>query len=317
MKNKLKFKTDGSFKIVQFTDLHYGENKENNKKTLDLAYNVIKFEKPDLIIYTGDVIRGQEYESARNLLNEAISPAVISNIPFAMVIGNHDTEQTDPLTKVLTKDQYIDIQQEHSSCMTQKGDPTIHGVGNYTIQIFGNNNKLQWVLFCIDSGGVSTHPNIKGWDYIKRDQIQWYTEKTKKLENKHGSFHSLMFFHIPLQEYKEVWHTRDCYGHKNEAINGAELNSGLFSTMLEMGNVRGVFAGHQHTNDFWGDLYGIKLAYGRCSGYNAYGKDGFKRGARVIVLEDNVPDFRTYLNLEGNETVLNQPLHTPEDIISP
>ncbi len=39
----------------------------------------------------------------------------------------------------------------------------------------------------------------------------------------------------------------------------------------------GTFVGHDHVNDFVGDLYGIRLCYGRATGFNTYGRQGFTR----------------------------------------
>lgn len=69
-----------------------------------------------------------------------------------------------------------------------------------------------------------------------------------------------------------------------------KINTGLFAAMHLAGNVRGVFAGHDHVNDYEGMLYGVRLCYGRATGYNTYGKDAFQRGARVIRLHEEQPD---------------------------
>ncbi|WP_310190154.1 hypothetical protein [Bacillus sp. 3255] len=94
----------------------------------------------------------------------------------------------------------------------------------------------------------------------------------------------LAFFHIPLPEYKEVWVLGNCRGNKFEEICCAKIKSGLFSVMLERGDVVGTFVGHDCINDYCGDLHGIQLCYGRATGFNTYGKDGFQRGDRIIRL---------------------------------
>lgn len=40
----------------------------------------------------------------------------------------------------------------------------------------------------------------------------------------------------------------------------------MFANMLECGDVMGVFAGHDHVNDYIATLYNIALGYGRASG---------------------------------------------------
>lgn len=51
-----KFKGD-TFKIVQFTDIHWVDEKKNvNDSTLDFMDKVIRSEKPDLAVLTGDIV---------------------------------------------------------------------------------------------------------------------------------------------------------------------------------------------------------------------------------------------------------------------
>lgn len=79
-----------------------------------------------------------------------------------------------------------------------------------------------------------------------------------------------------------------------------------------MKDVRGTFVGHDHINDYWGELHGIRLCYGRATGYNTYGKEGFPRGARIIQLTEGEADFQTWLRLDDGSVVVNQPEHLPE-----
>jgi hypothetical protein len=53
--------------------------------------------------------------------------------------------------------------------------------------------------------------------------------------------------------------------------------------MVEAGDVKGVFTGHDHLNDFCGELTGIQLCYAGGFGYHAYGKAGWSRRARVVM----------------------------------
>ncbi len=134
-------------------------------------------------------------------------------------------------------------------------------------------------------------------------------------ESNHGEkLPALAFFHIPLPEYHEVWDYHTCYGVKYEEICPPLVNSGLFAALHEAGDVLGTFVGHDHVNDFIGELHGIRLAYGRATGYNTYGRAGMARGARVIRLTKGVHAFHTWLRLEGGEIVTEQPSHTPEGV---
>lgn len=53
--------------------------------------------------------------------------------------------------------------------------------------------------------------------------------------------------------------------------------------MVESGDVKAVFTGHDHINDFCGELTGIHLCYAGGFGYHAYGRAGWSRRARMVV----------------------------------
>lgn len=91
----------------------------------------------------------------------------------------------------------------------------------------------------------------------------------------------LVYFHIPLPEYSS-FDASNFTGVRQEGISSASINSGFFATMVEAGDVKAVFTGHDHLNDFCGKLTGIQLCYAGGFGYHAYGKAGWSRRARVV-----------------------------------
>ena len=92
----------------------------------------------------------------------------------------------------------------------------------------------------------------------------------------------LVYFHIPLPEFAS-FDSSNFTGVRQEGISSASVNSGFFTTMVEAGDVKAVFTGHDHLNDFCGQLTGIQLCYAGGFGYHAYGKAGWSRRARVVV----------------------------------
>ena len=99
-KPNLKFNKDGKFKIVQFTDVHYIHGNPKSAISIERINEVLDAEKPDLVLFTGDVIYGQPAEEGmRTILNLAAN----RKIPFGVTFGNHDNEQG------LTRTQLFDI----------------------------------------------------------------------------------------------------------------------------------------------------------------------------------------------------------------
>ena len=64
----------------------------------------------------------------------------------------------------------------------------------------------------------------------------------------------------------------------------------MFHAALTRGDVKGMFVGHDHVNDYIGSYYGIRLAYDASIGYATYG--GEMKGGRVIEL--NKSDLTTF-----------------------
>lgn len=91
------------------------------------------------------------------------------------------------------------------------------------------------------------------------------------------------------------------------------MNTGLFAAMLEQGDVMGTFVGHDHINDYRGELHGIQLCYGRATGYGTYGREGMLRGARVIRMHEGQRRFDTWLRLSDGTQILEQEKHEPQN----
>ena len=96
------------------------------------------------------------------------------------------------------------------------------------------------------------------------------------------------------------------YGTKNEGIAASRLNSGMFTSFIEMQDVMGAFVGHDHDNDYLGINKGILLAFGRVTGKDAYGD--LKRGARIIELYEGQRKFNTWITTpDGREATYYYP----------
>lgn len=314
MKRKLSFRQDGTFTIVQFTDLHWMDGRAEDQRTRELMERVMEAEQPDLVIFTGDLIytgpvpEGEkECVEPKQAFRDAVEAVEKTGIPWAFVFGNHDTEQG------VSYEELMNIALEHPHCLAEAGPAELAGSGNYTLEIAGTDGRTGAILYMLDTGAYSGLAQIPGYNWVRQSQISWLMEQSARLNPGAGQakLPALAFFHIPLPEYAEMWSTQNCYGHKFEQVCAPVLNSGLFTALVEMGDVAGTFCGHDHINDFTGSLHGIRLSYGRATGYNTYGREGFMRGARVIRMTQGDKQFETWLRLEDGSALLEQPIHTP------
>jgi hypothetical protein len=124
------------------------------------------------------------------------------------------------------------------------------------------------------------------------------------MKNKYGALPAIAFFHIPIPEYMNVAHM-DFKGNRTEDVCCFSVNTGIYSAFKEMGDVKFMTVGHDHSNDYAGDYNGITLAYGRKSGYGGYGPPhDWKRGARVIELVEEPFQINTWIRQEDGTQVL-------------
>ncbi|KAL7117653.1 hypothetical protein ACP275_03G085800 [Erythranthe tilingii] len=297
----------GEFRVLQVADMHFADGKTtpcedvlpqqmaacSDLNTTAFIRRVILAEKPDLIVFTGDNIFGFDATDAAASMNAAFAPAVSSNIPWAAVLGNHDQESTLSRQGVM---KHIVGMKNTLSQVNPTGVHVIDGYGNYNLEVRGVQgsnlvNKSLLNLYFLDSGDYSTVPSIPGYGWIKPSQQVWFQHTSSKLKRSYtnkphpqkGQAPGLAYFHVPLPEYSS-FDSSNFTGEKLEgAISSPTVNSGFFTTMVESGDVKAVFTGHDHLNDFCGELTGIHLCYAGGFGYHAYGKAGWARRARMVV----------------------------------
>ncbi|KAH9294386.1 hypothetical protein KI387_040411, partial [Taxus chinensis] len=303
----LRFKSNGEFKILQVADMHYADGK--NTKCLDVlpsqfptcsdlnttafVNRIIKAEKPDLLVFTGDNIYGSDTTDAAVSLKAAFAAAITAKLPWAAVLGNHDQESTTLDREGVMK--HIVPMEYTLSKLNPDTHHKIDGFGNYNLEVMGVGDSLLegksvLNLYFVDSGDYSTDPNIGGYGWIKPSQKSWFKDTSAKLKENYTSTPpvqpepapGLVYFHIPLPEVNDLGDS-NITGIKQEPISCASYNSGFMKTMVEAGDVKAAFTGHDHLNDFCGNVKGIELCYSGGFGYHAYGKAGWPRRSRVIV----------------------------------
>lgn len=298
MNAELRFNENGSIKIMQFTDLHYTNDDEADHKTVALMRKVLEAEKPDFVMVTGDMVYGEH-----NLLflPKVFAPLIEGSCPWSFVFGNHDSEWGH------SRRELFEAGMKMKGCIVSHDPNSIDGIGNHIIEIKDKSNQTKWAIFAIDSGDYNPMKFVGGYACVTGNQINWYKNKIYELENKYKDFSVLAFQHIAVPEHLDVFKYEKCYGIKREGCGSPRVNSGLFYAMLEAGHTKGLFVGHDHVNDYYGELYGITLGYGRGGGYGTYGAADHMKGARIFILdENNTESFETYIYLE-NGSVVKEP----------
>lgn len=298
------------FKIMTATDMHLGSpGSDLNRKTIDRFVRQIQDEKPDLVIITGDCILSdcQHIDSVQfSRLMEDLG------VYWCYCFGNHETREE----KGFYKFQLLKGLQYYPHCLTLFGKPELFGFGNTAVHIKNEDGTYYKSLYLFDSGRSmlpeynvqhSLPEDSKGYDFIKKSQIEWYTDNMAKTLKVSPDNKSLCYMHIPIKEYENVFDgneqdgyydskkTELLYGTQYESIGCSPYNSGLFSEGKSKAALQAVYAGHDHINDFCALYEGVYLVYSQCTGYNTYNmtdRKGFPEkdchyGVTLTVLHSN------------------------------
>ena len=296
-KKEIQFNADGQLKIVQFTDVHYKyDDQANSQIALDRIHEVLDAEKPDLVVFTGDIIVSNE---AFKGLDVVLDLCENREIPYALVFGNHDDEYDQTRVEL-----YDHIAKKKNSVMPLR-EKDVAPDYVITVKSSDDSKKNAAILYCIDSNAYSKIKSVPGYDWIKFDQIGWYREQSKKFteENNNTPLPSLAFFHIPLPEYLDavLEQKNRMIGTRGETVSCATTNSGMFTSIKECRDVMGVFVGHDHDNDYAVMYKDVLLAFGRYTGGNTVYNNLGVNGARVIILKENERKFDSYIRLANNK----------------
>lgn len=284
----LRFDKNGKFKILQITDVHFQYDSYRSDSALVMIERAIAAETPDLIVLTGDVVCSKNTKLAWFALTQVLIDA---QVPWAVTLGNHDIEYE------LTGKEIMETIADLPYNLTLDGPVDVEGHGNYVLEV--KSQKIPdtaALLYFLDShSGLHPDEEMGSYAWITNSQIEWYRNQSQKFTKANGNkpMPALAFFHIPLPEYKEVLNKETTVGIQEESICSPDLNSGLYTAMVQAQDVMGMFVGHDHNNNYIGCLRKICMAYGVTSGRQCYGKIG--RGYRVIELYENERKFDTWV----------------------
>ncbi len=291
---ELSFNRKGEFKIVQFTDTHFCLGNPKSDIALERVKEMVKREKPDLVVFTGDVIYSAPAVEGMKTIVSLVSKA---KVPFVVCFGNHDKEFD------ATNEQMYDMLRTlpYNLHPDRKGGP----VPDIDLKIKARDGRTAFVLYCIDSHSYNWTDRYYEW--ITEEQIRDYEARSATYTAANGgkSVPSLAFFHIPLPEYGIAASDQKAplVGTRREVCCCPDHNSGMFAAMKRCGDVKAVFVGHDHDDDYSVMWDGILLSYGRYTGGDTV-YNHLENGARVILLHED-GSLDTWVTLKGGR-VLNE-----------
>ncbi|MFD1126064.1 metallophosphoesterase [Lentilactobacillus raoultii] len=264
------------YKICQLTDLHFGQAPFNEKdcqtlKKLDTFFK--KHHSYDLVMITGDLMWGKQVISLEATLAPLYNLLNQYDFLVAVTYGNHDTESSFNITNVRDTESLI----AHPAL---KLNSRIMDNRECYSLLLGSHAVYVW-----DSGAYSHWLKANSQDLyaaIEPEEVQWFLDASASRSSENVD---VGFLHIPLPEYHQAIQNK-FDGIKGEEICSPITNSGLFYALRRQGNVKAVFAGHDHYNNFDSVFQGIGLNYGNVTGYNC--DSNLSRGVKEILISDKI-----------------------------
>ncbi|KAJ6610238.1 Metallo-dependent phosphatase-like protein [Mycena sp. CBHHK59/15] len=312
----LHFSRSGRFKILQVADLHYSvaagtcrdtpaslscTGGSDNLTTNSLISKVLSIEKPDLVVFTGDQLNGQDTSWDPKSVIAKFSRAVAEQgIPWAAIFGNHDEETGD-----VPKEEQVKLMQALPYSLVERGPKDVHGVGNYVLKVrSADASKMHLLtLYFLDSGSYSKgFYNFWGWftptayDWIRQSQIDWFLQESASINPIERPFspdtskdfghnwvrqnsdqippqatklakpNAMMFFHIPLPETYDTPDTSTSGRPLDIGISGLEAkgNAQKSDGFFEKGILKALESDHVNMNTGVGTQEVKVIGHGHC-----------------------------------------------------
>ncbi len=320
--SELKFKDDGKFRIMVFSDTQ--DDQSPAPDMLNFVRKSIEETSPDLIIFTGDLVEDSrlgdkltdndplnegvvvkkngeiDHDATKENVIRAVEPIFEiledSGIPYALVQGNNDYKVA------MTNEEWLEFYSAYPNCLIRDDSPDEDGRIDYNLEIKGKDGNTAFNIWMLDTGKYG----------INDDQIEWYRAASSQMTEKNGGVPvpAILFQHIYTSDIGNLFEKCSMFDDGAGCVNGKyyrlnrEIAHGYnfftyepgtvseeFKAWKEQGDIIGAFFGHQHVEGFSGVYDGIELGF-------TYGCEFAKPGPygiRVIDLDEN--DITNY----GNE----------------
>ncbi|KAH8832667.1 Metallo-dependent phosphatase-like protein [Flagelloscypha sp. PMI_526] len=307
-KKKLTFDSNGHFKVVSFSDMHFGERwgngswaewgPANDASTQRVHGVVLDQEKPNYVVYNGDMVTGENLfaDNATAYLDLVYGPATDRKIPFSSAHGNHDNANN------INHQIIVEYEQKHFPTLSYtRADvgPKPWGVGNYWVPVYENelSSTPSLIMWFFDSrsfvsgtgNGPGPVPESADKYWVDEKSVPPYIDRQAGLmKTLWGSVPpSLVFFHIPLQKAQLLYQlptpgdhddgNPSTQGFYNNTYTGLDLPFFQALTRLNGGLKRGkvlaMTSGHDHGESWCArstNSSGIPLCFNGHSGYGGY-----------------------------------------------
>ena len=158
---------------------------------------LIQYDRPDLVVFTGDNVYGTRSDQySKYLLLLITEPIVSAGIPFALVTGNHDVEL--PWMSVSALHNFMRRERARGgggALLSGNGLIKIHSPDQHThLHLWLFEYMHAPCVFCYNGAGHGSYRPIT------KEQIDFFNH------NSETNTLSLAFTHVPVKEYHQITH---------------------------------------------------------------------------------------------------------------
>lgn len=329
----LKCNQNGDFTILVVSDPQCDTAKQWQEAKDELE-TLVQRSNPDFVLINGDM--NSKNQIPADMWNLFISPLTNRGIYWSTTNGNHDPFKYENYKMYKSYDECL-----NSIVSVFDKNYEITRPMNYVLPIYSNNgDKIVFAVYGMDSGQSSKY----GYEGVTQNQINWYIEQSNKLKelNQGIKVTSLLCMHIPLTQTLDMYYS--AYG--GDAVNGeskgglytvygvanepnfddkdyicenktvvsklkihttaVENDTGMFDAILNQGDVKAVFFGHDHRTNIIGSYKGVLLGFAGKLSTGCY-SDNLCRGGRVLKFNQSNPENFTVEWQGSLETSKDQP----------
>ena len=331
----LRFDSDGHFRVLQFSDIQ--ETSRVREDTMALLRAALDEARPDLVVLTGDQIKGyaiefslgESTERARTVVRKICLPMVERNIPFVVTYGNHDrqcgigNEEQESWYKAIP------------GCvngMVAAREPGLYrSAGTLAVPVLSHDGEdVRLAVMVADSGAGS---GSGGYEPFDPALTSWITDCAQRLAERAGHrVPCILYQHIPpvqvydcLRDACEGEHGVPGFrmryrpgrtlvpiddlrvsGALREPVCSPDADTGEIAALTREGSTFAVYFGHDHKNTLVSHYGNIDLGYAPSAGFGSYGP-GTARAARLFSFGEQNPALYTtrlltFAELVGSRT---------------
>ncbi len=77
--------------------------------------------------------------------------------------------------------------------------------GNHVLPVANQKGEVEKILYCMDSRSYSLKKGVDGYGWFDHSQVGWFARTNHEWLAKNKEIQALLFFHIPLPEYKDAF----------------------------------------------------------------------------------------------------------------